>query len=221
MRQLLQFRGVGSIVLATVCLLTGACNTEDRSSPAGPGSSPTNSTVGRVDEAPASSTTAPADDHGEHEDAGTLTTARRAELGLSAPPGTVPGLTAQQWLDPEAVASRFVLADTTYTAGEDPRVVNARRAAYATARLADELATSSSGGARLEQLRRRQARFAGEVLTIAGGHDTGLVAVVEIGAAVTTTSVDQPPERRVRFYRLTLGRAAPTEGWLVARVEQS
>ena len=220
MRRLLLSRGLGSIVLA--CLVFGACSTESPSGLAAPpASAPARSTLGPLQEAAApATTTGPADDHGEHEDAEGLTPARRVELGLSAPPGTIPGLTAQQWLNAEAVASRFVLADTTYTAAEDPGAVNARRATYATARLGEELSTSSSGGARLEELRRRQARFAGEVLTIATRQDTSQLAVVEIGAAVTTTGVD-PPERRVRFYRLTLSRESPTERWLVARVEQS
>ena len=138
-----------------------------------------------------------------------------------APAGTIPGLSAQQWSDAEAVASRFVLADTTYAATEDPAAVDARRTAYTTPRLATDLATSSSGGARLEELRQDQARFTGEVLTIATSQNTEQLAVVQITAAVTMTTADRPPERQVRFYQLTLSRDSPTGGWSVARVEQS
>jgi len=159
------------------------------------------------------------DDHGEDDD-GTLSAPRRAELGLPGP-GTSQALSPRQWTDPQAVAARFVLADTTYTAAEDPATVNARRAAYATARLAADLATSSSGAARLDELRRRQARFTGEVLSITTSQDNGELAVVHLSVAVVMTSSDQPPDRRVRFYELTLGRELPGGRWLVARAEQS
>jgi hypothetical protein len=119
------------------------------------------------------------------------------------------------------VASRFVLADTTYAASEEPGVVHARRAAYATARLAADLATSSSGGARLEELRSRQSRFVGEVLTVTANDEDGELVIVEITAAVSTTNSDQPPVRRVRFYQLTLRRDLVDGRWLVAGVEQS
>lgn len=119
------------------------------------------------------------------------------------------------------MACRFVLADTTYSAGENPRTVASRRAAFATERLAEDMATSSSGGARLEALRQRQIRYAGELLTVATTIKQGdSIAVVDIGAAVVTTSSDRPTERRLRFYRLTMARGGDGR-WLVARVEQS
>lgn len=161
------------------------------------------------------------EDDEDHERLIALTPARRSQLGLDTPSGTVPGLSAQQWSDPEAVASRFVLADTTYAAVEDPIAVNARRGAYATPRLVADLATSSSGGARLDELRHGQARFVGEVLTIGTDHHDGDLAVVHIRAAVTTTRSDEPSVRRVRFYQLTLRRDLLEGRWLVAGVEQS
>ncbi len=157
-------------------------------------------------------------DHAEH--TGALTPIRSAELGLTGP-GRASPLTDQLWSNPQAVAARFVLVDTTYSASEDASAVNARRAAYATPRLAADLATSSSGGARLEELRRRHASFVGQIEALSTSEDTGTVAVVQLTVRVTLTTNDAPPDRRVRFYRLTLGRDAATGRWLVARVEQS
>lgn len=212
MTRALSPRLVGVVAL---CLL-GACGrpavTTTAPGEAGPVS-------GRAPSSAPPTSVAPPDDHG-HEDTGVLTPARQAQLGLAGP-GAAQPLTSQQWAEPEAVAARFVLADTTYTAAEDPVAVNTRRAAYATPRLAADLATSSSGAARLEELRRRQARFVGEVLTIATSDANADLAVVRLRVAVTVTTSDHPPERRVRFYQLTLGRDSPTGRWLVARIEQS
>ena len=208
-------------VMAT-CLLFGACaQRNDITTTAPPRESP-ESTLGGDDRGGVAPIDRPAsEDDEDDERLIALTPARRMRLGLHLPSGTVPGLSAQQWSDPEAVASRFVLADTTYTAAEDPIAVNARRGAYATPRLAADLATSSSGGARLEDLRHSQARFVGEVLTIGTDHQDGELAVVQIRAAVTTTRSGEPPVRRVRFYQLTLRRDLVDGRWLVAGVEQS
>ena len=214
-------RAVSSCVLRVVgvvalCLL-GACGRQATTAATAPGEAgPVSSRT--ASPAPLSST-APPDDHG-HEDNGVLTPARRTQLGVAGP-GVAQPLTPQQWTEPEAVAARFVLADTTYSAAEEPTAVNTRRAAYATPRLAADLATSSSGAARLEELRRRQARFVGEVLTITTSEASDGLAVVRLRVAVTLTTADQPVERRVRFYQLTLGRDSPTGRWLVARAEQS
>jgi hypothetical protein len=161
------------------------------------------------------------DDESDHADhTGELTPRRSAELGLQGPGRAAP-LTDHLWSDPQAVAARFVLVDTTYSASEDPAAVNARRAAYATPRLAADLAASSSGGARLEELRRRQASFVGQIEALSSSEDTGGVAVVQLTVAVTLTTSDAPPDRRVRFYQLGLGRDAGTGRWLVARAGQS
>ena len=157
-------------------------------------------------------------DHAEH--GGELTPTRAAELGLEGP-GRVTPPTDQLWSNPEAVAARFVLVDTTYSATEDPAAVNARRAAYATPRLAADLAASSSGGARLEDLRVRQASFVGQIEALSTSEDTGTVAVVQLTVRVTLTTNDAPPDRSVRFYQLTLAREAATGRRLVARAEQS
>lgn len=156
-------------------------------------------------------------DHAEH--TGALTPTRSAELGLHGP-GRATSLTDELWSNPQAVAARFVLADTTYSASEDAGAVNARRAAYATPRLAADMAASSSGRARLEELRRRHASFVGQIEALSTSEDT-TVAVVQLTVRVTLTTNDAPPERRVRFYQLTLGRDAATGHWLVARAEQS
>jgi hypothetical protein len=157
-------------------------------------------------------------DHAEH--TGELTPARSAELGLEGPGQATP-LTERLWSDPQAVAARFVLVDTTYSASEDAAAVNARRSAYAAPRLAADLAASSSGGARLEELRRRQASFVGHIEALSTSENTGTVAVVQLTVRMTLSTNDAPPEARVRFYQLTMGRDAGTGRWLVARAEQS
>lgn len=157
-------------------------------------------------------------DHAEH--TGELTPARSAELGLQGPGQATP-LTDPLWSDPQAVAVRFVMADTTYLASEDAAAVNARRAAYATPRLAADLAASSSGGARLEDLRRRQASFVGQIEAVSTSKNTGTVAVIQLTVRVTMSTNDSPPDPRVRFYQLTMGRDAASGRWLLARAEQS
>ena len=157
-------------------------------------------------------------DHAEH--TGELTPARSAELGLERPGQATP-LTERLWSDPQAVAARFVLVDTTYSASEDAAAVNARRFAYATPRLAADLAASSSGGARLEELRRRQGSFVGHIEALSTSENTGTVAVVQLTVRITLSTNDAPPNARVRFYQLTMGRDAGTGRWLVASAEQS
>lgn len=146
-----------------------------------------------------------------------LSPARSVDLGLSTP-GT---LTAALWSEPQAVAAHFVLADTSYAASEDPAVVNARRGVFAASRLAADVNASSSGAARLEELRRRGARSAGEVESITTVETSDIAAVVELTVRVTLTTNDRPPEIRLRFYRLTLGRDIVGGRWLVVRAEQS
>lgn len=146
-----------------------------------------------------------------------LSPARSVDLGLSAPGA----LTAALWSEPQAVAAHFVLADTNYGASEDPTVVNARRGVFAASRLAADLNASSSGAARLEELRRRGARSAGEIESIATVETTDLAAVVELTVQVSLTTNDRPPESRLRAYRLTLGLDIVGGRWLVVRAEQS
>lgn len=146
-----------------------------------------------------------------------LSPARSIELGLGGPGALTPAL----WSEPQAVAAHFVLADTNFVASEDPTFVNARRAVFVTSRLTTDLNASSSGAARLEELRRREARSAGEVESITTVETSDLAAVVELTVRVTLTTNDWPPEFRLRFYRLTLGRDIVGRRWLVVRAEQS
>lgn len=148
-----------------------------------------------------------------------MTPARSIELGLTGTGATLP--TPALWSDPQAVAARFVLADSTYAASEDPVAVNARRAAFTTPPLTADLAASSSGGIRLEGLRRRQATFAGAIEAITTVAATDFASVVELTVRITLTTNDRTPESRLRFYRLTLGRNIVGGRWLVVRAEQS
>ena len=146
-----------------------------------------------------------------------LSLARSIELGLSAPDELTPALGSE----PEVVAARFVLADSNYAASEDAAVVNARRAVFAASRLAADVVASSSGAARIEELRRRGGRFTGEIEAIATTEASDLLAVVELTARVVLTTNDRPPELRIRYYLLTLGRDVFGGRWFVVRAEQS
>ena len=157
----------------------------------------------------------------EEQGGGRLGPQRRVELRLPMP-GATPGVpTPAQWSDPEAVAALYVLADTTFSAADDPAALAARRSAFATPRLAADLASSSSGGARQSELRRRRARLSGDVLAITTVDRAEDLAVVEVTVASTTTTDDATPDRRVRFYRLTLAWDPSADRWLVAGVAQS
>lgn len=178
--------------------------------------------------APPTSTHSAADDSAGEDGAdvaGPLTAERRAALGLppaGQAPQEFPPLSAQQWADPEAVAARFVLSITNYTAAEDPQGVNARTAVYASERLRRELATSSSGTAGLEDLRRVQAVFRGEVLAIVTEARSDAGAVVNLTVRVTSSLVAMPSSPpRVAFFRLTLSPEPGGSRWLVVGVERS
>jgi len=119
------------------------------------------------------------------------------------------------------VGARFVVVDTNYRAGEDPLALTARKASYATPRLGEDLHASSSGGARLQELRKLHAAFAGEVLDVTTSELLAGLAVVAVNARLTLTTDGQPPQRHLRFYRLTLGLDSSTGHWQVAGVEQS
>ena len=151
-------RAIGALWLLTAC---------------GRGSVPTSlhseSRTARVATTTSTSHLQESDDESDHaEHTGELTPARSAALGLQGPGRATP-LTEQLWSDAQAVAARFVLVDTTYSASEDAAAVNARRSAYATPRLTADLTTSSSGGARLEDLRRRQGTFVGQIEALRTG----------------------------------------------------
>ena len=75
--------------------------------------------------------------------------------------------------------------------------------------------------ARLEELRRRQASFVGHIEALSTRDDSGSVAIVHLTVRVTLTTNDAPPDPRVRFYQVRLGRDAAGGRWLVARAEQS
>ncbi|MDQ6726172.1 MAG: hypothetical protein M3066_08425 [Actinomycetota bacterium] len=129
-------------------------------------------------------------------------------------------LTPAQWADPEAVAARFVLVDTSYSAADDPAGVAARRAFYAAPRLAEDLRSSSSGAARLQDLRRQHGVFAGEVLTVVTTERRDNLAVVAVDARLTLTS-DGSAHDELRSYQLTMALDSSAGHWLVAGVEES
>ena len=148
---------------------------------------------------------------------------RRAALGLppegETPTGAgLPLLSAEQWRHPEVVAARFVLVDTNHLAGEDPATLRARRAAYAGARFAEDLARSSSAAAGLAELAARGAVFHGEIIGIAAVRQYDDEAVVAVSVRRSVALPGAPRQRpRVTFYRLTLVRDG--ERWLVVDVD--
>jgi hypothetical protein len=153
-----------------------------------------------------------------------LGASERAALGL--PPagsggvaaGELPALTRDQWSDPEVVAARFVLVDTNYPADEDPSRVWARRAVYVSARLAEDLRTSSTGAAGLAELATQGAVFQGEVLGLATVKRDDTTAVVASSVRRSTAVAAGPLRTRVAFYRLTLVRHGDGR-WLVVDVQ--
>lgn len=140
---------------------------------------------------------------------------------LGQGPGPLAPLSEAQWSRPELVAVRYVLVDTNYSAGEDPGAVMARRATYASERLRSDLASSSSGAARLEEQRRQGLVFRGDVL--------GVATVVEGDRATVTLTVRRSTvaaggltaPARIGFHQLTLVRNSADGRWLVVHVAVS
>lgn len=188
----------------------------------------------RPDPAPSSSPAAPAD-LPRRDDAGDtggdgpgtegLTAQSRTRLGLperGQSAAQLQPLRTEQWADPEAVAVRFVLADSNYATSEDPATVSARRLVYATERLRADLAESSSGAAGRAELQDQGVVSEGEVLGVATTARSDDTAVVTVSVRRSMTANGAPfAMPRVGFYRLTLAPDQPSGRWLVARVELS
>lgn len=184
----------------------------------------------RANTAPASSTSTSTStvvvDHHEPDAPETrpLDSARRADLGIPPPgqvPGPLPPLSEAQWSRPELVAVRYVLVDTNYSAAEDPAAVMARRATYASERLRSDLASSSSGAARLEEQRRQGLSFRGEVLGVATAveGDTATVTLTVRRSTAADGVLTGAP--RVGFHQLRLVRQSTDGHWLVVAVALS
>ena len=188
-----------------VVLASGACSKPARRR-ASPAPAPSESTAAVVDHhEPEAPETRPLDG------------ARRADLGLpplGQPPGPLAPLSEAQWSRPELVAVRYVLVDTNYSAAEDPAAVMARRATYASERLRSDLASSSSGAARLEEQRRQGLSFRGEVLGVATTVEGATATVTLTVRRSTVASGVLTGAPRIGFHQLRLVRQTIDGHWL-------
>ncbi len=174
-----------------------------------------------------SSSTTPVDEH-RHDDEPLQGAARatealdpeaRAQLGLppagaTIDPGRLPALDEAQWVDPEAVAARFVLLRTNYAIDEETAFLRAKSSPYVVPRFEEDLAASSPGAARLAELRSRGVVFVGEVVGLITSERSGDRSIVDLTVRRGTTG--DPGPGRIEFWRLTLVRDARTSHWLVA-----
>lgn len=148
---------------------------------------------------------------------------RQSELGL-APPGPVdasalPGLTADQWADPEVVAARFLLVQTNGAAGEDPATIAGRRDPYTSPHLARELELAGAGAASRGQLSETSTVFHGEVVGLATGERSSTTATVAATVRRWHTSTEPATPARISFYVLRLVFDAPANRWLVVDLQ--
>ncbi len=206
------------MALALLTVAVGGCRAPRSAEPGSPPS--------KVPQPAPTTATTLADDNGVPADSpagGELTPERRAQLGLPQPgqdPAALAPLSIGQWQDPVSVATRFVLVETNYSAGDDQAVLAGRRRPYVSDGLAQEMEASSSAAAGLEALRRSGARFSGEIVSATTSERSGTTAVVDITARRSTTFAGGASESRIAFYRLTLT-YSPTARWAVVRVERS
>lgn len=204
------------LLIALSGAVLGACAPQPRVSPAALPTSTTTTVVahqlpeGPV-EGPASATI-------------TLDATQRAGLGL--PPagagveaGDLSSLSEDQWAEPGVVAGRFALVRSNYRIDDDPAALRQRLAPYVVERLAEDLATSSGGGAGLAELRASGAVFRGDVLGLVTTERSESRSVVDLTLRRSTDGDNRPP--RVEFWRLTLVLDRIAGHWLVVDVETS
>jgi hypothetical protein len=152
----------------------------------------------------------------------TLAPSEALEPPPEAPPpdaSTLAPLTPAAQADPEAVAERFLVTYASFDPAADPRGLDARLAKLATPALAQELSRGSSASAALDDLRRRNVAFVGQVvdLSVSERSDTRAVVLAVVEHTTVINDVAQPDFRLVP-YTLTLVPAGA--GWVVAGLAQ-
>lgn len=132
---------------------------------------------------------------------------------------TLAPLTPAAQTDPEAVAERFLVTYANFDPSADPRGLEARLGELTTPALAEELRRDSSASAALDDLRRRNVAFVGQVVDISVSERSDTRAVV-VAVVEHTTVVDDvaQPDFRLVPYTLTLMPAG--SGWVVAGLAQ-
>lgn len=154
--------------------------------------------------------------------ASTLAPSEALEPPAGGPPpdaSTLAPLTPGAQADPEAVAERFLLTYANFDPSADARGLEARLGELTTPALAEELRRDSSASAALDDLRRRNVAFVGQVVDISVSERSDTRAVV-VAVVEHTTVVDDvaQPDFRLVPYTLTLMPAG--SGWVVAGLAQ-
>ncbi|MGI8709700.1 MAG: hypothetical protein ACR2LA_01710 [Acidimicrobiales bacterium] len=117
------------------------------------------------------------------------------------------------------MAERFLVTYANFDPSADPRGLEARLGELTTPALAEELRRDSSASAALDDLRRRNVAFVGQVVDISVSERSDTRAVV-VAVVEHTTVVDDvaQPDFRLVPYTLTLMPAG--SGWVVAGLAQ-
>lgn len=138
-----------------------------------------------------------------------------------APPDatTLTPLTPAEQADPEVVAERFLVTYASFDPSADPPRLDARLGELVTPALAQELSRDSSASAALDDLRRRNVAFVGQVVdrSVSERSDTRAVVVAVVEHTTVVDGVAQPDFRLVP-YALTL--VPLGSGWVVAGLAQ-
>ncbi len=128
-------------------------------------------------------------------------------------------LTPAAQADPGAVAERFLVTYASFDPTDDPRWLDARLGELTTPALAEELRRDSSASAALDDLRRRNVAFVGQVVDISVSERSDIRAVV-VAVVEHTTVVDDVAQPGFRLVPYTLTLVPLGSGWVVAGLAQ-
>ncbi len=128
-------------------------------------------------------------------------------------------LTPAAQADPEAVAERFLVTYASFDPSDDSRGLEARLRDLTTPALAHELSRDSSASAALDDLRRRNVAFVGQVVDISVSERSDTRAVV-VAVVEHTTVVDDVAQPDFRLVPYTLSLVPLGSGWVVAGLAQ-
>ncbi len=128
-------------------------------------------------------------------------------------------LTPAAQADPEVVAERFLVTYASFDPSEDPPGLEARLGDLTTPALAEELRRHSSASAALDDLRRRDVAFVGQVVDISVSERSDTRAVV-VAVVEHTTVVDDVAQPDFRLVPYTLTLVPLGSGWVVAGLAQ-
>ncbi len=154
--------------------------------------------------------------------ASTLAPSEALEPPPEVPPPdarALPPLTPAAQADAEAVAERFLVTYASFDPSDDSRGLEARLRDLTTPALAQELSRDSSASAALDDLRRRNVAFVGQVVDISVSERSDTRAVV-VAVVEHTTVVDDVAQPDFRLLPYTLTLVPLGSGWVVAGLAQ-